>query len=74
MRRLRRSAAIRNLVRETALAADDFIYPLFVTHGVDVRHEIGSMPGQFQLSVDQLPRELETLAGLGSEAVLLFGI
>ncbi|MBA3643578.1 MAG: porphobilinogen synthase, partial [Chloroflexia bacterium] len=50
MRRLRRSAAIRNLVRETALAADDFIYPLFVTHGVDVRHEIGSMPGQFQLS------------------------
>jgi len=74
MRRLRRSAAIRNLVRETALAAGDFIYPLFVTHGVDVRHEIGSMPGQFQLSVDQLPRELETLAGLGIEAVLLFGI
>jgi porphobilinogen synthase len=73
-RRLRRTEAIRGLVRETAIAADDFIQPLFIHHGVGVRHEIGSMPGQFQLSVDQLPRELEELAELGVKAVLLFGI
>ena len=73
-RRLRRSAALRGLVRETSLAAEDFIQPLFVTHGHGVRREIGSMPGQFQLSVDQLPRELEDLATLGVTAVLLFGI
>ncbi len=74
LRRLRRTAVLRDLVRETTLSAGDFIYPLFVTHGVDVRHEIGSMPGQFQLSIDQLPRELEELSRLGIEAVLLFGI
>jgi porphobilinogen synthase len=74
LRRLRRTPAIRRLVRETSLVAEDFIYPLFVTHGVGVRHEIVSMPGQFQLSVDQLPRELDELAELGIGAVLLFGI
>jgi porphobilinogen synthase len=74
MRRLRRTEAIRRLVRETTLASADFVYPLFVTHGVNVRHEIGSMPGQFQLSVDQLPAELDELAELGIGAVLLFGI
>ena len=73
-RRLRRSAAVRDLVRETTIAAEDFIQPLFVTHGSGVRHEIGSMPGQFQLSVDQLPREIEELAEAGVKAVLLFGI
>jgi porphobilinogen synthase len=74
MRRLRRTEAIRRLVRETTLSPADFVYPLFVTHGVGVRHEIGSMPGQFQLSVDQLPSELDELAELGIGAVLLFGI
>ncbi len=74
MRRLRRTEAIRRLVRETALTPADFIYPLFVTYGVGVRHEIGSMPDQFQLSADELPRELEELQGLGIGAVLLFGI
>jgi porphobilinogen synthase len=74
MRRLRRSEAVRRLVRETELAAADFIYPLFVTHGAGVRREIGSMPDQFQLSVDQLPGELEELDELGIGAVLLFGI
>ena len=73
-RRLRRSAAVRDLVRETTIAAEDFIQPLFVTHGSGVRHEIGSMPGQFQLSVDQLPREIDELAEVGVKAVLLFGI
>ncbi|CAA9550658.1 MAG: Porphobilinogen synthase [uncultured Thermomicrobiales bacterium] len=73
-RRLRRTGAIRQLVRETRLAAEDFILPLFVTHGVGVRREIGSMPGQFQLSVDRLPGEMDELAELGIGAVLLFGI
>jgi len=74
LRRLRRSESIRRLVRETTLAAADFIYPLFVTHGAGIRHEIGSMPGQFQLSVDELPREIAELAELGLGSVLLFGI
>jgi porphobilinogen synthase len=73
-RRLRRSAAVRDLVRETTIGPGDFIQPLFVTHGVGVRREIGSMPGQFQLSVDQLPREISELAEVGVKAVLLFGI
>jgi porphobilinogen synthase len=73
-RRLRRSEALRGLVRETALAAEDFILPLFITHGSGVRREIGSMPGQYQLSVDELPRELDELVELGITAVLLFGI
>jgi len=53
-RRLRASPAIRGFVRENTLAPDDFIYPLFVTEGDAVRNEISSMPGQFQVSVDQL--------------------
>ena len=73
-RRLRGSAAIRGLVRETVIGPGDFIQPLFITHGRGVRHEIGSMPGQFQLSVDELPRELTELAEAGITAVLLFGI
>ena len=74
MRRLRRTEAVRRLVRETTLVPSDFIYPLFVTHGVGVRREIGSMPDQYQLSVDGLSRELEELSALGIGAVLLFGI
>ena len=74
LRRLRRSEPIRRLVRETTLSVDDFIYPLFITHGSRVRHEIGSMPDQCQLSVDELPRELDELMELGIGAVLLFGI
>jgi porphobilinogen synthase len=73
-RRLRRTAAIRQLVAETSISAADFIYPLFITHGSGIKHEIGSMPGQFQLSVDQLPAELEEIRDLGVPAVLLFGI
>jgi porphobilinogen synthase len=74
MRRLRRSEALRRLVRETTLSPADFVYPLFVSHGVGVRREIGSMPDQYQLSVDGLPAELEELMALGIGAVLLFGI
>src|SRR3990170_36030 len=73
-RRLRRSEALRALVRETRLSPQDFVYPLFVTHGDGVRREIESMPGQYQLSLDQLPREAEELRSLGIAAVLLFGL
>lgn len=73
-RRLRRTPALRRMVRETRLAADDFIYPLFVAEGKGLRKPIGSMPGQFQHSVDMLPREAEELALLGIPAVILFGI
>jgi porphobilinogen synthase len=73
-RRLRRSEALRALVRETRLSPADFVYPLFVTHGEGVRSEISSMPGQFHLSLDQLRREAEELRSLGIRAVLLFGL
>jgi len=73
-RRLRRTDALRSLVRETRLSPPDFVYPLFVTHGENVRAEIASMPGQYHLSLDQLPREAEELRSLGVPAVLLFGL
>ena len=73
-RRLRVSAALRRMTRETALAADDFIYPLFVRHGRDMRVPISSMPGQSQLTVDKLAAEAREIAALGIPAVILFGI
>ncbi|MEX2445816.1 MAG: porphobilinogen synthase, partial [Dehalococcoidia bacterium] len=73
-RRTRRTETLRALVRETRLDPAQFVYPLFVTHGTDVRAPITSMPGQYQLSVDQLAAEARELAGLGVRAVLLFGI
>ncbi len=73
-RRTRRTEALRGLVRETRLDPAQFIYPLFVTHGTDVRDPIASMPGQSHLSVDQLAREAGELRALGVRAVLLFGL
>jgi porphobilinogen synthase len=73
-RRLRLNPALRRMVRETQLAPDDFIYPLFVVHGRDVKNEIGSMPGVFQWSIDQLAREAESIARLNIPAVILFGL
>ncbi|HEV2066155.1 MAG TPA: porphobilinogen synthase [Thermomicrobiales bacterium] len=73
-RRLRRSPALRAFAREARLTARDFIYPLFMVEGNNVRREISSMPGQYQLSLDQLDRELHELQGLGIPGVLLFGI
>ena len=73
-RRLRRSAALRQMVRETTLTSSDLIYPLFVRPGQGMRRPIGSMPGQAQLSVDLLAAEAETIARLGIPAVILFGI
>ena len=58
MRRLRRSEALREMVRETDLRPSDFVYPLFVMHGKDVKREIGAMPGHYQWPVDLLPREV----------------
>ncbi len=73
-RRLRRLPALRQMVRETHLAPADFIYPLFVKHGTAVRQPIPSMPGIYQLSVDQLAAEAEEIAALGIPAVILFGL
>ena len=73
-RRLRSAEALRRLVRETRLSPEDFVYPLFVVHGSGVRNAIPSMPGQSQLSLDQLPAEAQDLRSLGIPAVLLFGI
>ena len=74
MRRLRQGGAIRRMVKETRLSASDFIYPVFVTHGRDVRNEIGPMPGIYQLSLDHLITEVGEANDLGIPAVLLFGI
>ncbi|MBM4040974.1 MAG: porphobilinogen synthase [Planctomycetes bacterium] len=73
-RRLRRSEAIRRLVRETQLSTDHLVLPLFVRPGQGIRKPIASMPGHCQLSVDQLVEECREAAGLGIPAVLLFGI
>jgi len=73
-RRLRRTAALRDLVRETPLAPDDLVYPLFVVPGRDVRNPVASMPGVDQVSVDLLAGEARDLGSLGVKAVLLFGI
>ena len=74
MRRLRRSEAMRALVRETTLGPGDLIYPLFICPGEGVRRAVGSMPGVFNLSVDEAVREAEEAARLGIGGLLLFGL
>src|SRR5271168_950937 len=74
MRRLRASESLRNLVRETRLEPGQFILPLFAVPGDGVRREIGSMPGNFQLSIDQIVKECEQAHSLGIGGVILFGI
>ena len=73
-RRLRRTPALRELVRETSLRPADLVYPVFVTHGRDVRVPIDPMPGQAQVSIDNLIREAAEAEQLGIRAVLLFGL
>ena len=73
-RRLRRSPALRELVRETRVHPGDLVYPLFVRSGKGVRTEIGAMPGQFHFSVDTLVEEVGAAIGDGVRSVLLFGI
>jgi porphobilinogen synthase len=74
LRRLRKSASLRDMFRETLLTKNDFIYPLFVAEGENFKRAIGSMPDVYQLSVDNILRECEELLKLGICAVLLFGI
>ncbi len=74
LRRLRRTEALRALVRENRVEIGNLIYPLFVVEGSGIKQEIASMPGIFHFSVDQLPREIEEIAQLGIPGVILFGI
>jgi len=74
MRRNRGSEAIRELVAETRVNVTDFIYPLFVCHGSGVKREIASMPGTYQMSVDETVEECRNIRDLGIRAVLLFGL
>ncbi len=74
MRRLRRTPAIRDMMRETKLSPTDLIYPLFVTHGENVNNPISSMPGCSQLSIGNLLPEVREIKQLGIPAVILFGI
>ncbi len=73
-RRLRRNKLIRELVSETNLSVKDFIMPLFVRPGSDIKKEILTMPGNYQFSVDTLVEEVKELASLGIPGVILFGI
>ena len=74
LRRLRYNPLLRDMVRETELSKNDFIYPLFVVPGEKVKNPVKSMPGVFQLSVDELVKECKEVESLGIPAVILFGI
>src|SRR5262245_61158145 len=74
LRRLRTSATLRALVRETRLSPEQFVLPLFVCEGEGVRREVSSMPGVFNLSVDEAVKETVAAAGDGVKSVLLFGL
>ncbi len=73
-RRLRINKNLRNLVRETSLHVEDFIYPLFVKSGEGIKKEISSMPGVFQMSIDEVLKECKELQKLGLSSIILFGI
>ncbi|MER1957879.1 MAG: porphobilinogen synthase [Solibacillus sp.] len=73
-RRLRQTSAMRALVKETYLHKEDLIYPLFIIEGENIKNEVSSMPGVFQLSLDNLGAEVDEIVDLGIRAVLLFGI
>ncbi|MGD9081560.1 MAG: porphobilinogen synthase, partial [Desulfobacterales bacterium] len=73
-RRLRQNEAFRRMIRETHLSVNDFILPLFAINGSDVQNPIPSMPGHFQLSIDQLIKTAASAMDLGIPAVMLFGI
>ena len=73
-RRLRINENLRNLVNETKLSVDDFIYPLFIKYGKGIKKEIDSMPGVYQMSIDNAIKECEELKSLGIKSIILFGI
>lgn len=74
LRRLRKNENFRRMVRETTLTVDDLIYPLFVVPGSNIKEEVGSMPGVFRFSVDELVREVAEIHSLSIPAIILFGI
>ena len=74
MRRLRANEKIRSMIRENHLHPEDFIYPLFVAPGTNYRKEVSSMPGVYQLSIDEAVKEANEVYSLGIPAVILFGI
>jgi porphobilinogen synthase len=73
-RRRRINPVLRNLLQETHLSSDDFIYPLFVRSGEGIRDEVGSMPGVYQMSIDEMVKECDELKSLGIYSIILFGI
>ncbi|MGU3473033.1 porphobilinogen synthase [Paenibacillus sp. D51F] len=73
-RRLRRTAAMRSMVRETILTASDFIYPIYVIHGSGIKQEISSMPGVYRFSLDLLQQEIREIVSLGIPSIMLFGL
>ncbi len=73
-RRLRKNENLRRMVRETRLSVDDLVYPLFVTGGKNVKKPISAMPGNYQMSIDQIVREVKATKEMGIPAVLLFGL
>jgi len=73
-RRLRINETLRNLVQETVLTADDFIYPLFVREGSGIKTEVSSMPGVYQMSLDEIIKECEYLVSINLKSIILFAI
>lgn len=73
-RRLRKNEAIRSMVRETVLMPEDFIYPLFVIEGENIKREISSLPGNYHYSLDRLPEAIKEVEEAGVRGVILFGI
>ncbi len=73
-RRLRINKTLRNLVQETKLSTDDFIYPLFVKEGTGIKTEVSSMPGVFQMSIDEILKECEYLQSIDLKSIILFAI
>src|SRR3954449_4000700 len=74
LRRLRRTGALRSMVRETRLTPENFVYPVFVCPGEGVRKAVRSMPGVFNLSVDEAVKEAREVLSLGVPSVILFGL
>lgn len=73
-RRLRETPYIRDMVRETVLTPADFIYPIFVVEGENIKNEIGSLPGNYHFSIDRLPEIIEEVKKCGIRGVILFGL
>ena len=74
MRRLRQTPALRSLIQDIKLHPSDFVQPLFIKEGLAQKQEIGSMPGVYQLALDDLEQEIESLQSLRVSSVILFGI